>query len=112
MPLPAASASLGGKGSKRFRLDANTNAKICASVAIFRAEDTRVFRTDVAGRPPVQVGRWHAYRMNDGFDWDKGRPSLEDTSIGEEEEEKVDWEDIWARNAAGNVFPEGLKGLE
>lgn len=88
------------------------------------------FRSTISGRAEAQVGRWHAARQRITEDANGAMPvNIEDSQMRfitdlSRSGGKVDWEDVWYRNANcssssrhGNgldpeTLPDGLRNLE
>jgi hypothetical protein len=79
------------------------SGKYSCSIALFDSETTIPFRSTLAGRPPAQVGRWHAFRKGE---------DIPDKSVDMGLRSQVDWEDVWSRSTGERELPKGLEGLE
>lgn len=77
--------------------------RICLSLAFFNNSDAVPFRSEIAGKAPVQVGKWHATR--DESIWDNIGNAQTIYEQAKKDGGKVNWEDVWASNVKGNVVP-------
>ncbi|GJE91814.1 hypothetical protein PsYK624_079650 [Phanerochaete sordida] len=74
---------------------------VCSVAALDGARATP-FRSTLPGKEPTQVGRWHAFRKRDD------RAPLEPLP---QEAQGVDWEAVWAKQAAPPPLPAELRAL-
>ena len=84
-----------------------TAAPIACSLAFFRKDHAVPFRSEIPGRPEIQVGRWHAMRRKGEKDEESQGGEVGLTA----EEKDVDWETIWNRSLKGSEVPPALRGL-
>jgi hypothetical protein len=90
------------------RDEKNNEAKrICLSLAFFDNADVVPFRSEIAGKAPIQVGRWHAMRNDAELETIGDAQGMYNQV--EKDGGKVDWEDVWSRNVKGNVVPVELE---
>jgi hypothetical protein len=75
------------------------------SFAFFDTKSAVPFRSTIAGRPPAQVGRWHAFRKGSETD-------LSEHSVEAQIHNGYGWEDVWHRRAGERELPKELQGLE
>ena len=78
---------------------------VSCSVALLDAREATVFRSDIPGRAPAQVGRWHSpKRMQE-----KTTAPTDDSiplDFG------VDWEEVWSKGVSAPPLPKELQKLQ
>jgi len=78
---------------------------VSCSVALLDARETTLFRSDIPGRVPAQVGRWHSpQRMQE-----KTTAPTDDSiplDFG------VDWEEVWSKGVSSPPLPKELQKLQ
>lgn len=78
---------------------------VSCSVAFLDAREATLFRSDIPGRVPAQVGRWHSpKRMQE-----KATTPADDSiplDFG------VDWEEIWSKGVSAPPLPKELQKLQ
>lgn len=78
---------------------------ISCSVALLDARKATLFRSDIPGRAPTQVGRWHSpKRMRE-----KTTESLDELMPLDSE---VDWEEVWSQGVSIPPLPQELQKLQ
>ena len=88
-----------------------TQDLVVCSMAFFDKKTTVPFRSEIPGRTPTQVGRWHAMRRVGDAEQGKGKEDV--TPVAKQGLAKdVDWEDVWSRNVGDENLPPDLRRLE
>lgn len=78
---------------------------VSCSVALLDARKATPFRSDIPGRVPTQVGRWHSpKRMQE----EATEPLDESMPLDPE----VDWEEVWSRGVSTPPLPQELQKLQ
>jgi len=77
---------------------------VSCSVALLDARKTTPFRSDIPGRVPAQVGRWHSPK----------RMQEKTTSADESMplDFGVDWEEVWSKGVSAPPLPRELQKLQ
>jgi len=78
---------------------------VSCSVALLDARRVTPFRSDIPGRVPAQVGRWHSPRRME----EKATASTEESiplDFG------VDWEEVWSKGVSTPPLPQELQKLQ
>jgi hypothetical protein len=78
---------------------------VSCSVALLDARKATLFRSDIPGRAPAQVGRWHSQKR-----MQEKKTVLADDSMplnfG------VDWEEVWSKGVSTPPLPQELRDLQ
>lgn len=78
---------------------------ISCSVALLDARNVTPFRSEIPGRVPAQVGRWHSPKRME----EKTTVPADDSmplDFG------VDWEEVWSKGVSTPPLPEELRKLQ
>lgn len=78
---------------------------VSCSVAFLDAQKVIPFRSDIPGRVPAQVGRWHSPKRME----EKITASADDSmplNFG------IDWEEVWSKGVSTPPLPQELRNLE
>ena len=78
---------------------------VSCSVALLDARKATLFRSDIPGRVPAQVGRWHSPRRT----WEETVVPADDSlplDFG------VDWEEVWSKGISTPPLPQELQKLQ
>lgn len=77
---------------------------VSCSVALLDAQKATPFRSDIPGRVPAQVGRWHSpKRMQE-----KAAPTDNSMPL----DFGVDWEEVWSKGVSTPPLPRELQKLQ
>jgi len=78
---------------------------VSCSVALLDAREATLFRSDIPGRVPAQVGRWHSpKRMQEKTTAPSDDPIPLDFG--------VDWEEVWSKGISAPPLPKELQKLQ
>ena len=78
---------------------------VSCSVALLDARKATLFRSDIPGRVPAQVGRWHSpKRMQEKTTAPTDDPMPLDLG--------VDWEEVWSKGVSTPPLPQELQKLQ
>jgi len=78
---------------------------VSCSVALLDAREATLFRSDIPGRVPAQVGRWHSpKRMQEKTTAPSDGPMSLDFG--------VDWEEVWSKGVSAPLLPQELRKLQ
>lgn len=78
---------------------------VSCSVALLDAREATLFRSDIPGRVPAQVGRWHSpKRMQEKTTAPSDGPMPLDFG--------VDWEEVWSTGVSTPLLPQELRKLQ
>lgn len=78
---------------------------VSCSVALLDARKATLFRSDIPGRAPTQVGRWHSQK------------TMQEKITGSSDESMpldfgVDWEEVWSKGVSTPPLPRELQKLQ
>jgi len=78
---------------------------VSCSIALLDARKATPFRSDIPGRVPAQVGRWHSpKRMQDKT----AAPTDDSLPLGF----GVDWEEVWSKGVSTPPLPQEFQNLQ